>query len=95
MQYPIFEGNLERLEQKLVRIQNKCKKYDCSFTYEKIGEEFKEVGGYDIHIENALEIAGQRLGDTHIGLSGCLRQLRCRLCPLRKEAVKLLRRHGP
>lgn len=43
MQYSIFEGNLERLEQKLVRIQNKCKKYGADFHYEVVGEEFKEV----------------------------------------------------
>ena len=27
MQYKIFEGNMERLEKKLQRISNKCKKY--------------------------------------------------------------------
>ena len=43
MKYSIFEGNLERLEKKLVRIQNKCKKYGASFKYEVVGEEFKEV----------------------------------------------------
>ena len=43
MQYSIFEGNLERLENKLVRIQNKCKKYGADFHYEVVGEEFKEV----------------------------------------------------
>ncbi len=43
MKYSIFEGNLERLEKKLVRIQNKCKKYGADFHYEVVGEEFKEV----------------------------------------------------
>ncbi len=42
MQYRIFEGNMERLEKKLQRIENKCKKYGNNFTYEKIGEEFAE-----------------------------------------------------
>lgn len=42
MQYRIFEANLERLEKKLQRISNKCKKYGNDFTYEKIGEEYEE-----------------------------------------------------
>lgn len=42
MEYRIFEGNMERLEKKLQRIANKCKKYGNDFTYEKIGEEFAE-----------------------------------------------------
>ena len=42
MQYRIFEGNMERLEKKLQRISNKCKKYGNNFVYEKIGEEFEE-----------------------------------------------------
>ena len=42
MKYSIFEGNLERLEKKLKRIENKCKKYCADFHYEVIGEEFKE-----------------------------------------------------
>lgn len=43
MQYAIFEGNLEKLEKKLVRVQNKCKKYNASFHYEVVGEEFRKV----------------------------------------------------
>lgn len=42
MQYRIFEGNMERLEKKLQRISNKCKKYGNDFLYKKIGEEFRE-----------------------------------------------------
>ena len=42
MEYRIFEGNMERLEKKLTRIANKCKKYGNAFTYEKIREEFEE-----------------------------------------------------
>lgn len=41
MQYAIFEGNMERLEKKLQRIANKCKKYGNDFTYEKVGEEYR------------------------------------------------------
>ena len=43
MTYSILEANMERLEKKLTRIQNKCKKFGCSFTYEKVGEEFKTL----------------------------------------------------
>lgn len=42
MKYRIFEGNMERLEKKLQRISNKCKKYNNNFSYEKVGEEFEE-----------------------------------------------------
>lgn len=42
MQYKIFEGNMERLEKKLQRISNKCKKYGNDFHYEKTGEEYQE-----------------------------------------------------
>lgn len=41
--FSIYEGFLPALEKKIKTIQNKCKKYGCSFIYEKIGEEFKEV----------------------------------------------------
>ena len=43
MTYKIFEGNLERLEKKLIRIANKCKKYGCDFHYEQVGEIFEDV----------------------------------------------------
>lgn len=43
MVYSILEANMERLEKKLTRIQNKCKRFGCSFTYEKVGEEFKTL----------------------------------------------------
>lgn len=43
MKYSIFEGNIERLEKKLKRVENKCKKYGAGFKYEIVGEEFKEV----------------------------------------------------
>lgn len=43
MTYEIFEGNMERLETKLTRIANKCKKYGCDFTYKKIGEVYREL----------------------------------------------------
>lgn len=43
MLYEIFEGNIDRLEKKLTRIANKCKKYGCDFRYEKIGETFRKI----------------------------------------------------
>lgn len=43
MMYEIFEGNMERLEAKLTRIANKCKKYGCEFTYQKVGEVYREL----------------------------------------------------
>lgn len=42
-EYLIFEGNIDRLEQKLKAIENKCKKYGCEFTYSRKGEEFKVI----------------------------------------------------
>lgn len=41
--YFIYEGNLEKLEAKLKRIENKCAKYNMAFKYEKVGEEIREV----------------------------------------------------
>lgn len=43
MKYAIFEGNMERLEKKLIRIKNKCDKYGIEFKYEKCGEEFRTL----------------------------------------------------
>lgn len=43
MQYEIFEGNIERLEKKILTIYNKCKAYGCNFHYAQVGETFKEV----------------------------------------------------
>lgn len=34
---------MERLEKKLTRIFNKCKQYGCEFSYNQVGEEFKEL----------------------------------------------------
>ena len=47
MRYAIFEGNMERLTKKMTRIQNKCKKYGCSFTFNEVGEEFRELTDED------------------------------------------------
>ena len=42
MKYSIPEQNLESLEKKLKKIQHKCAKYGCEFSYERIGEHFEE-----------------------------------------------------
>lgn len=41
--YFIYEGNLDRLEKKIKRIENKCIKYNVHFHYEKVGQEFREI----------------------------------------------------
>lgn len=44
MEYLIHEGNMERLQKKLKRIENKCKKYsNTEFKFEVKGEEFREI----------------------------------------------------
>lgn len=43
MKYSIFEGNMERLEKKMIRIQNKCRKYGCDFVFKTVGEEYRDV----------------------------------------------------
>ena len=43
MFFSIPEMNMESLEKKLTRIQNKAKKYGSDFKYERVGEHFKEV----------------------------------------------------
>lgn len=41
--FAILEANMERLEKKLTTIQNKCKKFGCFFSYNKVGEEFRTL----------------------------------------------------
>lgn len=67
-QFNILECNMDRLEKKLVRIANKCKKYDCDFSYNRIGEEFKTLKDEEgksyiakyiiIEVEGTANIAG-------------------------------------
>lgn len=43
MEYLIFEGNMDRLQKKLQRIENKCKKYgNTEFKFEIKGEHYKK-----------------------------------------------------
>lgn len=44
--FAILEGNMERLQKKITRIQNKCKKYGCGFHFAEVGEEYREVKDY-------------------------------------------------
>lgn len=46
-QFKIYEGNMERLKKKMVRIKNKCHKYGCDFNFEEVGEEFTEINNDD------------------------------------------------
>ena len=46
-QFAILEGNMDRLLNKLVSIENKCKKFGCSFHFKRVGEEFREVKHVD------------------------------------------------
>lgn len=43
MLYEIFEGNMPRLQKKLATIKNKCNLYGCEFSYQEVGETFKQV----------------------------------------------------
>jgi len=43
MQYYIHEANMEKLTHKLAMIERKCKKYDCTFTFNITGEKYVEV----------------------------------------------------
>lgn len=43
MTYEIHEDNMPRLEKKLTRICNKCRKYGCEFRFEKTGEIYRDV----------------------------------------------------
>ena len=60
MNYSIPECNMENLEKKLKRIQNKCVKYGCEFKYERIGEHFEEKTIYD-YDDVIAEVNGQRV----------------------------------
>lgn len=41
--YAIFEGNMDRLVKKLNRISNKCSRFGCSFVFNIVGEEFRDI----------------------------------------------------
>lgn len=68
MEYLIYEGNMERLQKKLKRIENKCKKYgNTEFEFEIKGEHYKEhkVDGecfnnkyYIVEVEGIAKVNG-------------------------------------
>lgn len=41
--YFIHEANIEKVEDRIFKIGNKCNKFGCSFNYERVGEEFRNV----------------------------------------------------
>ena len=43
MEFDIFEGNMERLREKMKKMEKKCAKYGNPFHYEEKGETFKTV----------------------------------------------------
>lgn len=43
MMYEILSDNMPRLTKKLTAIQKKCNTYGCEFTYQELGETFKNV----------------------------------------------------
>lgn len=45
-EYSIYEGFMEDLRKKMTRIENKCKKYGCDFSFEETGEEYRDVVDY-------------------------------------------------
>jgi hypothetical protein len=65
MQYSIHEDNLPKLIEKLKRIENKCSKYGCTFSYAEIGEEFKDIQHYK---EIIAEYGSKQLAKTFVRL---------------------------
>ena len=53
--YAIFEGNMDRVEKKLNRISNKCSRFGCSFVFNIVGEEFRNVKNERGQIETFFE----------------------------------------
>lgn len=41
--FTIYEGHMDALMKKITRIKNKCSRFGCDFTFEEIGEEFREI----------------------------------------------------
>lgn len=44
MQYAIWEDYFEKVDKKLKAIVNKCRKYGADFTYNVVGDEYRDVG---------------------------------------------------
>lgn len=41
--FSIWEGHMDDFRKKVKAVENKCRKYGCDFSYEEVGEEFKDV----------------------------------------------------
>ena len=58
MRYLIHESNMERLNKKLTTISNKCAKYGCQFSYERVGEQFIEDEDHNVNRYIEIETEG-------------------------------------
>lgn len=56
--YFIHEANIEKLEDRISKIDKNCKKFGCSFNYERVGEEFRNVSDIpnQMNIQKFIEI---------------------------------------
>jgi hypothetical protein len=63
---------MERLEKKLNRIYNKCKKFGCEFSYRRVGEDFREIGDESGHTYTAKFILVEAEGRAIINGWGFL-----------------------
>lgn len=72
--YSIHSDNLERLEKKLNTIKAKCNKYNTNFSYNVVGQEYKDVTDdegntytalfYNVEVEGFLKHDGWRFAAT-------------------------------
>ena len=67
MQYAIWEDYFVKVDKKLKAIVNKCRKYGASFTYDVVGEDYRDVGDEEksdvrrfaiIEVEALMKFAG-------------------------------------
>lgn len=66
--YMIFEGFIEELEKKMRRIEKKCARYGCEFTYRQTGvEEYREVKDPDGVKHNLRYVEVEAEGKAQMG----------------------------
>ena len=66
MTYMVFEGNMDRLNKKLAKIEKKCNQYGCDFHYQVVGSEYREtedgvVKFYEVEASGTAKINGWQL----------------------------------
>lgn len=67
MLYEIFEDNMPRLQKKLARIQKKCIEYGCEFSYQELGETFKQVRDEETGVKHTAKfITVDVSGTAHV-----------------------------